>query len=243
MKSAISAAAVALLLSGCATRQVTMAALSTNNLVEVPQVISALKCAFAQGLEQEKAKSKRHRLSGNVADVTLGLQVVDTSGMSADAKAIGPAILALGSGGSVTPNINGSYTVTNTVKTTIKFRLSLTLDKGFPSACEHTPAKVRRAYGFEDWLSSVINGLEPNADFAPVGELDSIQFNGAFGVEKKAGAGADYNVVFVSGNAGATAGRNDVQTLDFTIEPASDKVKRPRADDQNRRALRALRPF
>jgi len=212
-------------LTGCGSPTATVKAVSEKNLVEVPAVIGALKCAFAVALDKEIRKKKRRRLSGKVADVTLSLQIVDTSELKGEAKV--PVILALGAGSSVTPYLNGSYARTNTVETIVKFRLRLVHESKYESACKITPQNVRDQFGFENWLGSVIEGLEPNAIYAPAGELDSIEFKGSFGVQKKVGTGAEFKVVFVSGKADYQAGRNDIQAINFKIAPPSKTVKLP----------------
>jgi len=226
-------------LQACVSNSATTATLSKQQLVRVPQVIGALKCAFALALEKEAAPGKRKRLAGKVADVTLILQIVDTTEGSAEVKAIGPAVLALGAGGSVTPYLNGSVTKTDTVKTTIKFRLRLAHEPQYPSACEATPNDVRNSFGFERWLATVIEGLEPNAVYRPAGNLDSVQYDATFGLQRKISGGAEFNVVFVSGKGGGSFDRNDTQSISFEIIPPNDKVKVPdnKPDDNGANTL------
>ncbi|MBL8583943.1 MAG: hypothetical protein JNL61_17180 [Rhizobiaceae bacterium] len=222
------------MLSGCGTPARTVNAVSAKHLVQVPAIIGSLKCAFAQALEKEAAKRARPRLTGKVADVTLNLQVVDTQEGAGEAK-LGPSVLTLGAGGSITPFINGSVTQTNTVETVIKFRLRLLHEPQYPSACANATKEARSEYGFERWLTTVVEGLEPNATFAPAGQLDSLQFKGSFGVLKKGSGGAQFDVVFVSGKVSGSAGRNDVQSIDFTILAPTAKVPLPTTspDDPN----------
>lgn len=231
-------------LQACVSGDVTSAALAENQLVRAPQIIGALKCAFAIALEKEAKEGGRKRLDGKVAAVTLTLQIVDTTGASAGAKAVGPAVLVFGAGGAVTPFLNGGVKRTNTVQTTIDFRLRLAHEPEYRSACEDTPNDTRRNWGFEQWLASVISGLEPNAVYWPAGELDSVKYDASFGIQRKADGGAEFNVVFVSGNVGGSFDRNDTQSISFTITEPSDKVQVPTATpgDSGSRTLRIEPP-
>ncbi|MER8708943.1 trypco2 family protein [Mesorhizobium sp. M0220] len=130
-----------------------------------------------------------------------------------------------GGTGSVLPKFGASITRTNTVTTTIDATIGLHYRD--TAVCGAIPARVRAGLGFEKWLSRSIEQLNVQAKFSPYGVVDSLQLKANFGVVKSGNAGATFDFVFLGGDVSAMQSRNDVQTIQITLQPPGDKVKYP----------------
>lgn len=216
---------VTTMISGCATPQATHVA-SAEQLVLVSDIVGSLKCAFAKALELEHNSGNVPRLKGQVAVIQLELKVVHNTEAKADLKAKGPAVLVLGSGGTVTPKLTGSLNRTSTIKTTVKGRLGL--DHVDDEACSKTPSTAQARYRFELWLSNLVENLDLNAQVAPFGVVDQLVLDADFAVTGKSGLGGEFDIVFFGGTAELSDTRQDIQHLVLTIQPEDDKVKYPR---------------
>jgi hypothetical protein len=211
--SFLAAAAIA----GCASL-----APAQPDTVEVSYIVASLKCAFAKALLLEQQPGRTERLRGRIASGTLTLKVVKSLKNEGSGK-ISPAVLSY-AGASIGPSFSSSLEETQTIETKINFRFLL--EASNDQAC-HLPEGQLDRYGFSPWLAGIISQLDTSIKVEPRGQVDSLEYKGDFGVLRTGAGKIDFNVIFVSGSAGFTASRNDVQTIDFTIAP-EDKVKNPR---------------
>ena len=214
-------------LPACATRQQSQE-LHVKQLIAVSDIVGSIKCAFALALDAERPEGAIKRLNGRVVDLQFIFQYVNTSNTKLDASAqkSGPFVFALSGGiGSVLPFFSGSDERSNTIITTVKARLGL--EDYETNICEKVSSGVRQSYGFEHWLSTVIGGLDRNALEAPFGAVDSIVYDGSFGIVRKVGTGADFDVVFFKGRFGSELTRNDVQQIKMTVVPPRKDLALP----------------
>jgi hypothetical protein len=116
----------------------------------------------------------------------------------------------------------GSVEQSNTIDTQINFRYLL--EATDTRACDLVSPYTQAQYGFSDWLSSAISGLDYSARVSPPGQIDKVTYSGAFGVTTSGSAGANFNVIFLSANASDAASRNDIQSINFTIAPVNKKT-------------------
>ena len=216
MQKQIVGAILAVGLSGCGHAPTRM----DSELVQVSQILGALKCAFATALMKENETGNIPSLAGQVAYGTLSLNVVYKRsadfGIKGKAVAGGPFVFSyLGQTGSILPSFSHSSQETNTIKTDINFRYYLAASDN--DACGNVDARTQARYGFTEWLASIVSGLDKNAYEYPLGLTDSVIYDAQFGVVKTDKLGVDFDIVFLSGNAGQTTERNDVQSIKFTI--------------------------
>ncbi len=220
MKKLCMTSALAFGLSACATPVTRM----DSSLVQVPAILGALKCAFATALMKEKRSGQIKRLEGTVAAGTLTLKVVhkNTKDFSLAAKPVtgGPFVFSFAGGvGNFLPSFSRSVVATNTIKTEINFRYYMWAADA--DVCGNVGADTRARYGFTEWLSTVVEGLDANSYTYPMGQADALTYDAEFGVVAKDKLGLDFDVVFLSGSAGLESERNDVQSLKFTIAPVT----------------------
>jgi hypothetical protein len=215
------------LLGGCVSGSETTAYQVDNQLVAISEITGAIKCALALSLQSERI-SGYPRLEGNVASIEYVFQVADTStlGLNVNAEKAGPFVFAFSGGtGSILPKLGASVTKTNTVTTTIDATIGLHYRD--TTVCNAIPARIRAGLGFEKWLSRSIEQLNVQARYSPYGVVNSLQLKTNFGVVKTANGGGSFDFVFLGGDASATQSRNDVQTIQMTLQPPSDKAKYP----------------
>ncbi|MDX8522075.1 trypco2 family protein [Mesorhizobium dulcispinae] len=227
VKKGIALASCAVLLGGCVSGAQTTTYQVDKQLVAISDITGAVKCALALSLQHEKA-SGYPRLEGNVAAIEYIFQVVDTSsiGGNLSAEKAGPFVFAFSGGaGSILPKVGASLARTNTITTTIDGTLGLHYKD--TAVCDAVPARVRAGLGFEKWLSRSIEQLNVQARYSPYGVVESLQLKANFGVVKSGNAGATFDFVFLGGDVSAMQSRNDVQTIQITLQPPSDKVKYP----------------
>jgi hypothetical protein len=212
-------------LAGCAHQAVPR---HTDQLVAVPVVIGALKCAFAEALVRETETGQIQRLRGRVASGVLTLKIVDENkvGAGVEGQSAGPFILSFqGATGSILPSLSGSVTRTDTISTDIYFRYLL--DGHDTRACDIIPKEQRDEYGFSRWLAKLVTGLDVHARVSPPGQVDKISYSSDFAVVRSGQSDVDFNIVFLSASASAAWTRNDVQSLKFTIAPKSKENPPP----------------
>jgi len=201
-----------------------------NELVRVSAILGALKCAFATALVKENRSGNVPSLAEQIAYGTLTLNMVYKRsadfGIKGKAVENGPFVFSyLGQTGSVLPSFSDSSEETNTIKTEINFRYYLAATDS--DVCTDVDAKTQARYGFTEWLASVMSGLDKNAYQYPLGTADSVVYDAQFGVLKKDAAGVDFDVVFLSGDAGGDNERNDVQSIKFTIASPTNEQRAP----------------
>lgn len=193
-----------------------------QDTVEVSYIVASLKCAFAKALLHEQQPGNTERLKGRIAAGTLTFKVVNKLTDEASAK-ISPAVLSY-AGASIGPSFSSSLEETQTIETKINFRFLL--EASNEQAC-HLPEGQLDRYGFSPWLTGIISQLDTSINVEPRGEVDSLEYKGDFGVLRTGGGKLDFQVIFVSGSAGVTASRDDVQTIYFKIAP-EDKKENPK---------------
>jgi len=191
---------------------------TSPDLVPIAPITASLKCAFATALLAEREPGHIERLSGRVVAGTLELQVVDDRQFGVSIKDGGPFILALTTPISISPTFSSSYHAVNTITTKINFRLLLKADN--LNACR-LPGAGADAFGFSNWLAGVIAGLDFNPRTQPTGVVESIDYEGDFAVTRGGSGGLDLNILTISPSLTASASRNDVQNIKFTIAPVS----------------------
>jgi len=209
---------------GCAT-----GVISSDQLVPIAPITASLKCAFAKALVNEERPGHIQRLKGRVVTGTLTLQIADDRKVGGSLGTSGPFILAKAAIPiSITPSLTASDEENDTVTTKINFRYVLTAANTY--ACQLPDAQAD-AYHFSDWLAQVVKGLDIPASVQPSGIVDSINYTGNFAVTTVGGGGLNFNVIFVTGSVNGSVTRNDVQTLTFTIAPASKSNPAPGPTD------------
>lgn len=218
----------ALMLSGCVTSEKTAATYNSDNLVAVSDITGAIKCAFATALNEE-VDSGYSRLEGRVVKLELSLKIVDESvvGASAKAKAAEPFVFAASGGvGSILPHFGGSVNRTNTIETIIRSRIGLRQTDS--EICKAYRSESRIHYGFDEWLATLVTGLNRYGRFAPAGIVDSVTYDGSFQVVRKRSGGVDFDIVFVAGDVSGNHDRSDVQHINMVIQAETDQVPFPR---------------
>jgi hypothetical protein len=214
-------------LGGCAS---TMADYNQNNVAQVPVMMAALKCAFAEAALKDQQRREYPRFSNSVASGTLTLNLVHTlqqgGKISTSGGATGPLVFAFsGVPVSILPNFSNTVTKTDTIKTVISFRFLMAAHN--TKVCGNLPADSRAKFGLSEWLSGVINGLDVNARFDPPGQLDKLDYSADFGVVNAVGGGVDFDFVFLKAGVAASDTRNDVQSISFAIAPISKENPAP----------------
>jgi hypothetical protein len=191
---------------------------TSPDLIPIAPITASLKCAFAKALLEERAPGHMERLRGRVVAGTLELKVVDDRQLGASVKNAGPFILALTTPLSISPSFSSSYHAVNTIDTKINFRILLEANN--LNACQ-LPGAEADTLGFSSWLAKVIAGLDFNPSAQPRGVVESIYYEGDFAVTRQGSGGLDLNILTISPSLSASASRNDVQNISFTIAPIS----------------------
>lgn len=186
-----------------------------EELAAIAPISAALKCAFATALREEAdpANGRISRLKGRRVVGTLTFKLVVNNEGTAGAKG-NSKILTYG-GAAFGPSFGFTQTANQTVTTKINFYIDL--ERADTSACDAYPDSVRARYGFDNWFRQVVTGLDLGANLQPVGRLSSLEYAADFGVKNVTKAGLDFDVVFLSGNLGYSATRDDVQSIGFKI--------------------------
>ena len=228
---ALTGCALGAALSGCVSAQDSVARYNAENLVPVRDIIGSIKCAYATALAREIALNRQgedvfRRLEGRVVQMELTLKLVDGSAAGGNAS-FGPFVSAsTGGGASILPKFGASVSRTHTIDTTIKSRLGL-YHVG-DDVCGAVSATGRLDEGFSTWLATLIDGLDAYAGYSPAGIVDSVTYDGQFQVVRKANAGADFTIAFVSAGANASSERSDIQHIKMTIQAPDKKVPFPK---------------
>ena len=203
--------ALGVALAGCAS----LPDYSGQELAAIAPISAALKCAFAKALQEEANPSGKRisRLKGRRVTGTFTFKLVVSHEGSASARG-NSKILTYGSA-SFGPYLGFTQSANQTVTTKINFIIDL--ERADSSACDAYPESSRAKYGFQNWFKQVVTGLDLGANLQPVGRLSSLEYQADFGVKNVTNAGMDFDVVFVSGNLGYAATRDDVQSIAFKI--------------------------
>jgi hypothetical protein len=200
---------VLLALGGCV---LTPPAPNPNELVSVAEVINSVKCGLAQAMQSEAG---RRRLPGTIANVELGLKIVDSRSLGASTpSSIGPVIFAW-FGPTILPAVAGSNTQSFTVDTTIN--LTYRLDAPNVTLCSAAGVDAGDRLGFARWLADVIAGLSKVSLEGPKGSLDRLTYDATFAVTRDGSFGGSVKVVFLTASATAAANRADTQRLRIVI--------------------------
>lgn len=219
MQKWLSLSITTLFLSGCSHAPTEM----SSSLVAVPDIIGAMKCAFATAIVDEKDEKIFKYLEGNVVSGTLDLQVLYTKSntISMDGElSTGPFVLPYATG---MTNLSASFSrigsETNTIKTQIKFRYYLWADNN--DVCKRQNPHTVEKYGFSNWLGEVIAGMSKNSYEYPLGQTEAMTYETNFAVKKNYTYGGGIDIVLIKASAAQSTQREDIQGLKFTIQPIS----------------------
>lgn len=200
---------IVLALCGCATMP---SAPNPSELVSVAEVINSVKCGLAQAMQSEAG---RRRLPGTIANVELGLKIVDSRSLGASTpSSIGPVIFAW-YGPTILPAVAGSNAQSFTVDTTIN--LTYRLDGPNVHVCNAAGVDARDRLGFARWLGDVVGGLSKVSLDGPRGSLDRLVYDATFAMTREGSFGGSVKVVFLDGSATAARSRADTQRLRIVI--------------------------
>jgi hypothetical protein len=217
MRLPLEAAALALLVGGCATD---MRGYDGREPVPVAAILNQVKCEIAQGLldiDRTKLDITGWKIVGK-----LTTEIVVSRSLSGGVGGPdGPAILPLGAGATLGFNFGGSYSSSATTKAIADFLVSSRATS--TRICEENQRNnLGRVVGIgvREWLQSfaAVNAGEPRM------AVTALDYSLVFAVKRSGEGGATIQVLPIKANLSAAAGRDDTQTLALTFTPPAAAV-------------------